>query len=234
MFHRDARMSVRSASPKIQWGSLMIRKAVVAACLFLCVVLITPAAFAQCNLADCNATVGAGTGTATPNPQAKIDVNGAIRLFGITYPTTDSGAWFINESGVGLAIQSAGSLRLKTGGNADRVTIDGLGNVGIGTGPTTDAKLSVSGPIRLPGVGYPTTDGSAWVVNESGVGLAVQSGGSMRLKTGGTTDRVTITAAGNVGIGSVPFGIANPLDVYHYIRIASSPSDSVSETAGLI
>src|SRR5258706_4573472 len=61
-----------------------------------------------------------GVGTTTPNANAKLDVAGAIRLFGMSYPTTDNGAWFINESGVGLAIQSAGSLRLKAGGTTAR------------------------------------------------------------------------------------------------------------------
>lgn len=176
-----------------------------------------------------------GVGTTTPNPNAKLDVAGAIRLFGMSYPTTDDAAWFINESGVGLAVQSAGSLRLKTGGTTDRLTIDSVGNIGIGEAPAAGAKLDVNGPLRLPGSSYPTTDSAAWIVNESGVGLAVQSGGSLRLRTGGTTtDQLTVTTAGNVGVGNPPFGIGYPIDVRHYLRIASSPNDATSEAAGLL
>ncbi len=83
---------------------------------------------------DISASGAVGVGTASPNSNAKMDVNGAIRMPGITYPTTDNGAWIVNESGAGLALQSAGTLRLKTGGTTDRVTVDATGKVGIGTG----------------------------------------------------------------------------------------------------
>ena len=83
---------------------------------------------------DISASGSVGINQASPNGNAKLDVNGAIRLPGVTYPTTDNGAWITNESGAGLALQSAGTLRLKTGGTTDRVTVDASGNVGIGTG----------------------------------------------------------------------------------------------------
>lgn len=83
---------------------------------------------------DISASGSVGINNASPNSNAKLDVNGAIRLPGIIYPTTDNGAWITNESGAGLALQSAGTMRLKTGGTTDRVTIDASGNVGIGTG----------------------------------------------------------------------------------------------------
>ncbi|HXA15354.1 MAG TPA: tail fiber domain-containing protein [Thermoanaerobaculia bacterium] len=83
---------------------------------------------------DISASGSVGINNASPNSNAKLDINGAIRLPGVIYPTTDNGAWITNESGAGLALQSAGTLRLKTGGTTDRVTIDASGNVGIGTG----------------------------------------------------------------------------------------------------
>src|SRR4051812_13956140 len=73
---------------------------------------------------DISANGAVGINTASPNSESKLDVNGAIRLPGIIYPTTDNAAWITNESGAGLAIQSAGTLRLKTGGTTDRVTVD--------------------------------------------------------------------------------------------------------------
>ena len=80
---------------------------------------------------DISASGAVGVGTASPNSNAKIDINGALRMPGVTYPTTDNGAWIVNETGAGLAMQSAGTLRLKTGGTTDRVLIDASGNVGI-------------------------------------------------------------------------------------------------------
>jgi hypothetical protein len=80
---------------------------------------------------DISAVGAVGIGTASPNSNAKLDINGALRMPGVTYPTTDNGAWIVNETGAGLAMQSAGTLRLKTGGTTDRVLVDATGNVGI-------------------------------------------------------------------------------------------------------
>jgi hypothetical protein len=82
------------------------------------------------------------------------------------------------------------------------------GPVAVGTTtPTAGAKMDIDSCIRLVGEGYPAAaasgDPGAWLINEVGVGFALQAGGSIRLRTGATTtDRLTINTAGNVGIGA--------------------------------
>jgi hypothetical protein len=121
---------------------------------------------------------------------------------GFTAQTWDVGG---NEANFFVRDVTGGSrlpFRIRPGAPTSSIDISASGSVGINNAsPNTNAKLDINGAIRLPGIVYPTTDNAAWIVNESGAGLAVQSAGTLRLKTGGTTDRVTIDASGNIGIG---------------------------------
>ena len=89
---------------------------------------------------DISADGTVGINDASPNENAKLDVNGAIRLPGITNPTTDSGAWQWNESGVGYVFQSGGLIRFRTGATTqNRLVVTTGGDVGINcTTPTAD------------------------------------------------------------------------------------------------
>jgi hypothetical protein len=90
---------------------------------------------------DISADGSVGINTASPNSNAKLDVNGAIRLPGLSVaPTTDSGAWQWNESGAGYVFQSGGNIRFRTGGStAPRLSVSAAGDVGINCStPTAD------------------------------------------------------------------------------------------------
>ena len=92
-------------------------------------------------------------GIDTPNPGAKLDVNGAIhsRTGGI-YSNT-----FVSYNGVEASI-NAGTSQFYVLVNAqERLRITSTGNVGIGTGNPSE-KLEVSGKFRLFDGGYPYID----------------------------------------------------------------------------
>ena len=202
-------------------------------------VSLAPFATAQTNTFPADGNVGIGTGpkTTTPpsGPDAKLQVAG-----GSIFVSGDSGALTTN-AGAGLALKYYNgnalifgydygtsvfkNLALQTpGGN---VTIGWTGNI---SSPSTNARVIVAqgdGATALA------------IANNSGVGRLALNGNSdgswtaYDNQTGNWAPGIT-QRAGNVGVGSVPFGIGYPLDIYHYIRVASSPNDTVSESAGLI
>lgn len=91
-----------------------------------------------------NASVAIGSASA-PTANSKLDLTGALRLGGVTYPTTDPGAWIVNETSVGLAIQSGGTLRLRTNASAtDKLTIDANGNVSLPLQALTAGALTLT------------------------------------------------------------------------------------------
>ncbi len=101
--------------------------------------------------------------------------------------------------------------------NSNTFPWPGSGSIAVGTTtPTAGAKMDVDGAIRLVGEGYPAAAASgdlgAWLINEAGVGMALQAGGSLRFRTGAqTADRLVINAAGNVAIG--PSSASNRLEI---------------------
>jgi hypothetical protein len=63
-------------------------------------------------------------------------------MSGAVAPTTNSSAWFFNETSVGLVIQSGGTLRLRSSASTtDRATLDSAGKFGIGVTPTAFLHL---------------------------------------------------------------------------------------------
>lgn len=156
---------------------------------------------------DSTGRVGFRTSTPVLDLHVKTSNTPAIRLEqdntgGFTAQTWDIAG---NEANFFVRDVTGGSklpFRIRPGAPTSSIDISAVGAVGIGTGsPNSNAKLDVSGAIRLPGAANPTTDNAAWQWNESGVGYVFQSGGSIRFRTGATTaDRITATSAGDVGI----------------------------------
>jgi len=124
-------------------------------------------------------------GIGTTNPSQTLDVNGNIQLSG---GDRSLGTW------------SANSLDLTTD-SSTRMTITSAGNIGIGTSSPGEL-LDVNGNIRLSG---------------SNPSLGTWSANNLDLTTNSTT-RMTITSAGNIGIGTSTPG--QLLDVNGNIRLS--------------
>jgi len=186
------------------------------------------AVMAQNNTFPASGSVGVGT----TSPFAKLHVaNGSMFVSG------DSGA-LASGAGPGLALKYTNDTAFIFGYDYTTNLFKTLalqapgGSVDIGmTGsfPSTNSRLNIMQADDVTGlaIGNATTPRLALNGNSDGSWTAYDySSGSW---ASGITQK-----SGNVGIHNPPFGIGYPLDVYHYIRVASSPSDTTSESAGLI
>jgi hypothetical protein len=169
----------------------------------------TVTAGASTNSIFVDSTGRVGFRTATPVLDLHVSTSNtpALRLEqtnagGFTAQTWDVAG---NEANFFVRDVTGGSrlpFRIRPGATTSSIDISASGSVGINdASPNSAAKLDVNGGQRYEGVAAPTFDNAAWVWNESGIGYTVQSGGSIRLRTGATSAaRMTITAAGDVGI----------------------------------
>jgi hypothetical protein len=135
--------------------------------------------------------------TNSDGPVVKIQNSGTnIGFFGNAEGVTNGGA-------TNFAIRSTNNLIFSTGGANPRMTILSGGNVGIGTTSPSD-RLSV-------------TDASTYTFNigaaSGGAGAVLYTLGSAALTfatSGSSNERMRITSAGNVGIGSSsPLAVTN-------------------------
>ncbi len=149
---------------------------------------------------------------------------GAARTY---LAATAGGGYLVTDSSVPLTFRTA---------NADRMVIDGMGNVGIGSIPVGgQGQLQIqpgSGNVmvRLNGGKTASGDGSAIVCGQGGgynqafgnwsavIGGAYDNTGVLfsvtgwKFTTGGTSVRMLIDSAGNVGIGT-----ASPSNALHLV-----------------
>jgi hypothetical protein len=159
-------------------------------------------------------TNNVGIGTTSPNSGMKLEVVGNIRTnvsngkgFAIT-GTTGVTSGLVRSDGTGVALRTS---------DTDRVTVDLNGNVGIGTAnPASKLHLSDTAVILTT----TSTNGvSGFIHNVIGGATALY-----RLQNNGS-ERIRITSAGNVGIGTT--SPSQKLDVAGNISLRHTTEDAV-------
>ena len=141
-------------------------------------------------------------GIGTTSPAQKLDVNGNI-LTGTDNFTAQNGGWFFNGNGSytnGIfASSSSNNLTLRApqlmsfeAGGAERMLINGSGNVGIGTEPNQGVRLQVSGAVDVW-----NSLNTLLRLNHDGTSGVIES-----YTGGGYASTVLNPNGGNVGIGT--------------------------------
>lgn len=187
----------------------------------------TSAFGSSANLFWDNANARLGIGTSAPG--AKLDITGTGSRIRMDVSASAASWSAISPDGYAFATMRSGaaSYEFYTGGT-EKVRIDANGNVGIGLTNIT-AKLAVQGTVASQGfamLGEPSsfTPPGGTAIPNYGIGdcgssnVAVSGYAGVRFYTN-QAERMRITAAGNVGIGtSSP---VSKLDVVGTTRITS-------------
>jgi hypothetical protein len=150
---------------------------------------------------DSSGNVGIGTSAIAE----KLDVNGNIFLRPAS-PIVYTGGTLTFQSG------SASPLIFNTNAGSERMRIDSSGNVGIGSS-SPDQKLVVNGGVSVTDTAtLPAAQGNMVFSFESPNNRVYMGDGTgyfwhfSKRASSTTTDLVTISDAGNVGIGGASFG----------------------------
>ena len=184
---------------------------------------------APANSLRVSSTGNVGVGTATPVLDLHVNTTDtpAIRLEqnnagGFTAQTWDIAG---NEANFFVRDVTSGSrlpFRIRPGAPTSSIDISATGNVGIGTG--SPARLvtlfATANPVlQLTDNTTGTTANDGFQIVQGGLNTTIenQEAGTLTLRTA-ATDRVTVTAIGNVGIGT-----AAPTDLLSVNGNASKP-----------
>jgi hypothetical protein len=163
---------------------------------------------------------GTGVGIGTTSPGANLEVakgsEGLYLKVGGDNASNGRGLTFSSSSNNGSvgalhtinATSVSGAISLNTAG-VSRLFLDRLGNVGIGTAsPQTELHIKGNngwGEIRIEGQTFASGHGASLEFYSGGTALAdiyANTSKDLILRTNGTTERMRITSAGNVGIGT--------------------------------
>jgi hypothetical protein len=173
-------------------------------------------------------TNAGNVGIGTTNPQTKLHiVGGEIRLAGLGTSGIPSASvlsfydsnnvtryGYIGDASAGNSdiylTADIGALHFGTNGANDRLFINTLGNVGIGT-TTPATPLDVNGRIQT-NTGILFNNGKAWDISLNSANIFFNETG--------TATRFTILAGGNIGIGTT-----NPTVPLHIMQSAVANTD---------
>jgi hypothetical protein len=172
------------------------------------------------------------TNTGTPTERMRITSTGNVGIGGFTgfgvAPSTGYRIYSLSSgSAAYLRTTSSSSsvyaLRVRTGADSVTVGVMGNGRVGIGTASPSQ-KLDVVGKIRA-------TDDLILAQTNPVIAYDNGSAGALRFASdNGNTERMRITSAGNVGIGTTsPY---SPLQVGNYTGTGGYARGSVATFAG--
>ena len=158
---------------------------------------------------------GVVTATGTDTQQCRL-LQGTATAGGIFKERTITGAGVSNDVSIfAESITDGGEIHFMTGGSATkRVTIDSSGNVGIGTADPY-GKLQIEGNTTAwatsPILIFASTSTASTAVRDWAIGPADSNYGDFHILQGASTGasplstsnaKLTISAAGNVGIGT--------------------------------
>jgi hypothetical protein len=137
-------------------------------------------------------------GIGTDSPNFRLQVEGATTNLLSLYSSSNFGEFSITVPSVNLVrfiLGTGDDLAINTS-DTERMRITSGGNVGIGTdSPTT--KLDVNGGVKVLNGNTLTLLNPA---NTNGSNIRSVTEGDFRVTTGGTTDALTISNLGNIGL----------------------------------
>jgi len=160
--------------------------------------------FATNNTERMRITSAGNVGIGTTNPVQSLDVNGLIRS---NRTSNTDGALVLGTTGTLLYAADSGGYLASYTANTERMRITSAGNVGIGTASplfTTSGRtvLDVNGSSSsLISLSVGGVAGSYLYQVSGNLNITNDSNGSIINYTGGL-ERMRITSAGNVGIGT--------------------------------
>jgi hypothetical protein len=110
---------------------------------------------------------------------------------------------FTSDTNTGMWSPSADAIAFSTAGS-ERLRVDASGNVGIGTTNPGSWRLRIENADAQPLLLVNTAGNGTRIrmADQSWQGEIEQNAGNLLFKTGGDTERMRITSAGNVGIGT--------------------------------